>query len=506
MKKWFRRIAAAAVAAAVFGMVCPHQQVLAASGIEVSVPENKVLTYQQGETKTFTLEVKNNSAGEIRNLKLTPRMQDSQGEWPFDTEYQSYTLTKESLAAQDVWKAEFDFTARQDVAAGRYVIAFDLEALGDSQQSIGGASAFYVNIRKKDEAEQETVQQKPTEQEIQTGVQPADPFGNEGWMTASAGGFENGSVSAGSGTASGTVPRVIVTGFDTDPGEVKAGSDFKLTIHLKNTSKSVRVQNMLFELASPTEGKDEQTTAPAFLPSSGSNSIYLDGIKADGTADISIQLNAKADLVQKPYSINLAMKYEDPNATQIDAQASVSIPVKQEARFEFSDFEITPAVISVGEEANVSCSLYNLGRLKLYNVKAVFEGEGIKKEELFIGNVESGASATIDAMLEGQKETNGSGKVKMTLSYEDDAGVASKVEKELELEVTEAVEIPLTDDMMEGEEESGLPVLPAAVAVLAVAAVGVFVFVKKKKAAQLHAEQMEEVQDELDGSSADEQQ
>ena len=127
---------------------------------------------------------------------------------------------------------------------------------------------------------------------------------------------------------------------------------------------------MLFDLESPTEGTDEQTSAPAFLPSSGSNSIYLDGIKANGTADISIQLNAKADLVQKPYSINLNMKYEDGDAAQIEAQSSISIPVKQDARFEFSEFEIVPGSVAVGEEANVSCSLYNLGRIKLYNVKA----------------------------------------------------------------------------------------------------------------------------------------
>ena len=48
----------------------------------------------------------------------------------------------------------------------------------------------------------------------------------------------------------------------------------------------------------------------------------------------------------------------------------------------------------MGEEANVMCSLYNLGRLKLYNVKAVFEGDSIEKEELFVGNVEPGSTAS----------------------------------------------------------------------------------------------------------------
>ena len=191
--------------------------------------------------------------------------------------------------------------------------------------------------------------------------------------------YSGGGSGSGGSSSDGSVPRVIVTGFDTNPAEVHAGSDFTLTIHLKNTSKKTKVQNMLFELEAPTEGTDEQTSAPAFLPTSGSNSIYLDGIKADGTADISITLNAKADLLQKPYSINLSMKYEDSQATQIDSSSSISIPVKQDARFEFSEFEISPQTIEVGGETNVMCSLYNLGRIKLYNAKARFEGNGIKK-------------------------------------------------------------------------------------------------------------------------------
>ena len=112
-------------------------------------------------------------------------------------------------------------------------------------------------------------------------------------------------------------------------------------------------------------------------------------------------MNAKADLLQKPYSINLSMKYEDSQATQIDSSSSISIPVKQDARFEFSEFEISPQTIEVGGETNVMCSLYNLGRIKLYNAKARFEGNGIKKQEIFIGNVEAGATGSIDAMVEG---------------------------------------------------------------------------------------------------------
>mgnify|MGYP002228407739 FL=1 len=101
--------------------------------------------------------------------------------------------------------------------------------------------------------------------------------------------------------------------------------------------------------------------------------------------------------------MNLTMKYEDGNAQQIEAESLISVPVRQDARFEFSEFELSPESIAVGDEANVMTNLYNLGRTRLYNVKAVFEGPAVETEEVFVGNVESGASAAIDAMLEGKR-------------------------------------------------------------------------------------------------------
>ena len=106
---------------------------------------------------------------------------------------------------------------------------------------------------------------------------------------------------------------------------------------------------MLFDFQAPSSGTEAAAEAPAFLPSSGSSSIYLDSIPAGGTRDIAIDLNARADLVQKPYSISMSLKYEDGNATQYEAQSSLAIPVRQEARFEFSKIPIAPDTVAVGE-------------------------------------------------------------------------------------------------------------------------------------------------------------
>ena len=79
--------------------------------------------------------------------------------------------------------------------------------------------------------------------------------------------------------------------------------------------------------------------------------------------------------------MNLTMKYEDGNAQQIEAESLISVPVRQDARFEFSEFELSPESIAVGDEANVMTNLYNLGRTRLYNVKAVFEARRLKQKK-----------------------------------------------------------------------------------------------------------------------------
>lgn len=497
MKKLKQILSGVFIAALVAVSAMPAQKAEAAvPELSIASKDNKAPVYQAGKAQKWTLVISNNTDNAMENVVIAPELGDTGDAWPFQTDFQSYRKTISILPANSQEEVAFEFTQREDVPTARYTLVFK-GYIGDDQEA-KVTQNFYVNTTAKPEEKKDSTPGGGSDQ-----PQAVYAGGDEG---IEAGGFSNGgaSFSGGGSEGSGSVPRVIVTGFTTDPAEVRAGSDFTLTIHLKNTSKSTRVSNMLFNLNAPTEGKDEQTMAPAFLPTSGASSIYLDGIAANGTAEISIQLNAKADLLQKPYSIDMGMKYEDANAAQIEADSSISIPVKQDARFEFSDFDISPEAIAVGEEGNVSCSLYNLGRIKLYNVKATFEGAGIKKEEVFVGNVESGAAASIDAMLEGKKATKGPAKVTMTLSYEDEAGKVSTTTKDLQLEVTEMS----ADDaaMMEipQEEQGKVPVVPIAIAVVIIVGIVVAVVIIRKKKKKQMLNEEEGLLDELDGPSEDE--
>lgn len=505
MKRVSRWLMSLCIAAMLVGTVGILPAKAADAVLKVTTPGNKVQTYQYQKAQDFVLNVANNGDQTLKNIKVEPVLKKNTDKWPFKTEYQSYEASIPELNAGDSGSVKFNFTQRDDAGDKTYRLTFAVTAENESGEKVYDDKVTYsVNTSAKPESQKE-------DSKSDNSGQSAGGSNDGGNMDAYAGGVDNGDAvysGGGGGEASGngSVPRVIVTGFTTNPADVKAGSDFTLTLHLKNTSKSSRVGNMLFELEAPTEGSDEQTTAPAFLPSSGSNSIYLDGIAANGTADISIDLNAKADLVQKPYSINVSMKYEDSNASQIEASSSISIPVKQDARFEFSEFEITPESIAIGEEANVSCNLYNLGRIKLYNAKAIFEGEDIKKNETFLGNLEPGSSTSIDVMLEGIQATQGDGQVKMTLSYEDEAGTVSTTEQTFNLTVTEATDDAVVDEMPEENGAGGLPIVPIILVILIIAGIVAAVVIKKKKKSQKLAEEEEDLLDELDGPSEDEHQ
>lgn len=505
MKRVSRWLMSLCIAAMLVGTVGILPAKAADAVLKVTTPGNKVQTYQYQKAQDFVLNVANNSDQTLKNIKVEPVLKKNTDKWPFKTEYQSYEASIPELNAGDSGSVKFNFTQRDDAGDKTYRLTFAVTAENESGEKVyDDKVTCSVNTSAKPESQKE-------DSKSDNSGQSAGGSNDGGNIDAYAGGVDNGDAvysGGGGGEASGngSVPRVIVTGFTTNPADVKAGSDFTLTLHLKNTSKSSRVGNMMFELEAPTEGRDEQTTAPAFLPSSGSNSIYLDGIAANGTADISIDLNAKADLVQKPYSINVSMKYEDANASQIEASSSISIPVKQDARFEFSEFEITPESIAIGEEANVSCNLYNLGRIKLYNAKAIFEGEDIKKNETFLGNLEPGSSTSIDVMLEGIQATQGDGQVKMTLSYEDEAGTVSTTEQTFNFTVTEATDDAVVDEMPEENAAGGLPIVPIVLVILIIAGIVAAVVIKKKKKSQKLAEEEEDLLDELDGPSEDEHQ
>jgi hypothetical protein len=199
------------------------------------------------------------------------------------------------------------------------------------------------------------------------------------------------------------------------------------------------------------------------------------------------------------------MVYEDSSYSPYSATANVSIPVKQEGRFDIGSLEIMPSDISVGDQSNVMFSIFNTGKTTLYSVWVRFEGDSISGGDTFLGNIASGATGSVDTMVTGEAATTDDGTVKAIVSYEDDAGNVYSQEQEFTLFVSdESYEDDMMYDDMMYEDEGGSGHTAAIVIVLIIiviiAAVVVTVVIlkkKKKKKEQLELEAELDEDDEV---------
>lgn len=419
-----------------------------------------------GQYVNVVLPVVNMGRSWVDHVVVTPQISQDAAAWPFEIETSNYSQTIEGLPGTDDGGSDMDrrreltwtLKTRKDAPSGYVPINFTVSYEDENNVLTNVTLTSYVKV-----------------------------VGTTG-------------VSA-DGKAS--TPRVIVTGFSTDPETVHAGETFTLTLHMQNTSQATAVKNMVFDIQAASESTDTTYVAAAFLPTAGSSTIFVDQIAPGATKDISMEMEARADLSQKPYVVNVKMNYEDENVNAYENTASVSIPVRQEARIDTSSIEVMPESIEVGSEANVMFSIYNIGKTQLYNTTVKFIGDSITGGETYLGNIAPGATGNVDAYLSGAAATMDDGVIKIEITFEDEAGEATTVEKEMNLFVTEPYYPEMDMDMMAdpmADQGSGFKIwyvlVPLAL-IIAAAAVIVVILKKKKKKAQA-AQELADLDEELD--------
>ncbi len=435
-------------------------------------------TVSYGQSVAIVLPVINFGTEELNDLIIEPQTSTIVSEWPFVPGMTSYLQTEPYIPGNQTYDAAmanrreftFYFTARDDVMSGFYPLKFHI---------------WYTKSGIRCE--------EPAELTVYVRT-----VGKPGSGTIGGSGEET----------SGAKPRIVVTGFETNPAQVFAGDTFTLTVHVKNTSKEMAVTNLLFDMQAAVEGEDKTNTYAAFLPTSGSSSVYMDKISADTAADIEIEMTAKADLAQKPYVLEVNMKYDAGAMFDLTDTASVSIPINQESRFDISTPEVMPGDITVGSQSNVMFSIYNTGKTTLYNVQVKFYADSIEEATAFVGNLNSGATGNVDSMITGANATMDDGTINVDISYEDEAGNVSTETKTIMLYVSEEFydDFVMDDDMMmgiEGEEGESKPrtglIIGIVAAVVVAAGAGIILLVrlkKKKKEALLLADDLKSLDDD----------
>lgn len=360
-----------------------------------------------GESCQIVLQLINHCDETLKNIVITPQVSTDVSKWPFEIEQVSYSQVVAALPGNESSATLYEyrqdigwmFKVRQDVASGYYELNFDV--IYERNNSTETATlTTYVKIAGSPEVDE------PEEE-------------------------DDGKVST---------PRIIVTGFETNPAQVYAGDTFTLTLHVQNTSVETAVSNILFELEAAAGGSDGINSVSGvapFLPTSGSSTIFQNSIAPGATIDISIEMTARADLSQKPYVLNVTMDYEDEDANPYSQNANVSIPIYQEAKYDIGGMEILPSSIATYEQANIMFSIYNTGKTTLYNMQVKFDQDVVSGGDVFLGKLEPGSTANVDTMVMGIMPNEGM--ITAHISYEDESGNVTVIDKEIELYIYEMV-------------------------------------------------------------------
>lgn len=446
-----------------------------------------------GQTVTFILPIVNYNFCPITNVVVTPEVSNKVTEWPFVSGGQNYTQTVPAIGAYqygadvNLTRADliFSFKVRDDVLTGIYPLKFNITFLANGEPTAQSKTSITAYIQT-------------------TGK-------------------------AGSGKLEDSIkvskPRIIVTGFETNPKDVNAGDTFTLTVHVKNTSSTTAVSNVLFNFHSDSEtttastgssgsttGSSASTTYDAFLPTSGASSIYSQMMAPGETADLTLDMSARADLTQKPYVLNLDMTYDAAGQMDYQDKASISIPVWQKSKFDTGEENIGSPEVEIDNDGNISFSIYNTGRTTLNNVWFKFDDKAVKAEPVFVGTITPGGTGYVDATFTGVELNDG--KVHSVIEYEDDRGTVTSTDKDFNITIIERIpdweELP--DSEMDGSEGGdGLPLwakilIPVGIAVVVL--IIVLALLKKRKAKkELEEMDREETEDEeeIDADDAEDE-
>ena len=284
-------------------------------------------------------------------------------------------------------------------------------------------------------------------------------------------------------TIASPTPIVILSKYNYGGSSVAAGSSTNLSFSFTNTSKTIKIENVMVTV---TGGQD-------LMLNGSTNTFYFESVAASGSKTVTVPMKA-AQLISasaQDVKIDVTYEYVDQNARKSgNATLSLSVPLYQPDRFEMS--EPTSSYTGyVGEETSLTIDYVNKGKSAINNVEATISGDiDTPTPYQRVGTIDGGKNGTIAFAVTPQLE--GENQVKIVITYEDSNGNT----KERVFEATvEAMAYEPTDPgmddpgMIDPEPANTFPWKYVIIAVVAALIVLLIVLRARKKKAKQKAEQ-----------------
>ena len=450
-------------------------------GIEVA----DAISGVAGKNVTVSFKINSSNINTIKVRSVYPVINDA---FPFETSGDAYKITSsgEDLNAQLSLAASYTMKARSDLEDGYQTVQFigeysKLDADGTSKDYyvIKPIVIYFTKTEPTTEAKTTSSKKSSSTTEKTTTTTSSDDDSDD---DSSGSGYTSGGYSGGSSASGGDgeteAPKLIIKGFDTDPKKVMAGDSFKMTIHVTNSSKTTNVCNGKFLIGD--EGGN-------FLPTSGSNAVFVEKIAAGETGDVEIELKTSAELAQKNYRLILKGDFDDGNGNTFTASESVYLPVYQEIRMNITDASMTPESIGIGSQGSLVFTINNQSSAGVYNVSVSTTDDAVSAQENYVGNIAANSSAYATLEVTGKEDNQDRGTIKVKIAYEDSEG--EKGELELDVACLVGVDAYSPDAFSEyddyDDEDEGIPwwvwLIVGIVAVACLVAIIVVVIKKRKK-------------------------
>ena len=284
-------------------------------------------------------------------------------------------------------------------------------------------------------------------------------------------------------TIASPTPIVILSKYNYGGSSVAAGSSTNLSFSFTNTSKTIKIENVMVTV---TGGAD-------LMLNGSTNTFYFDSVAAGGSKTVTVPMKA-AQLISasaQDVKIDVTYEYVDQNARKSgNATLSLSVPLYQPDRFEMS--EPTSSYTGyVGEETSLTIDYVNKGKSAINNVEATISGD-IDTPTAYqrVGTIDGGKNGTIAFAVTPQLE--GENQVKIVITYEDSNGNTKErvFEASVEAMAYEPSDPGMDDPgMIDPEPANTFPWKYVVIAVVAALIVLLIVLRIRKKKAKQKAEQ-----------------
>lgn len=381
-----------------------------------------------GERVKLRLPIVNNG-GNLSNIGITPVISTSLEEWPFVVEAVNYGKSLPDMKHGEIVFLEYDFKISPNISEGAKPINFR-GTYKENDVYMESLFSAYINVA---EGKSE-IKELPD-----------------------------------------SIPKLIITGYSTEPEIIYAEDEFQLTLNFQNTSHNSTIKNAGIILTLEDN---------SIMPAKGeSDTKYINSLKPRGTTSCVFKLKALPTALNPTATIAVNMDYENEKVVKGTATQGIVIPIKQRMEISIEEPIIYDEETAVGDPIAVSMAIVNKGKTKVFNLEIDIESEDIIMfERYYGGDLIPAGKHSADFQIIGGKTGTLIGD--FIITYEDIDGEIFEEKKPFKIEIlsdTFSKDQIIQEEIEQPKKNSALPWVGGIVGFAAIALGYVYRFKWRKR-------------------------